>query len=245
MDFMRRRAGEYFGPGAFRLWRGNGLESAAGTITDTTGESIILYNPETLGSWGEDYISEHGGDIHNFVLSVLTHEYIHATVNEMALTGMVDRSWYRGSEAVHDHITRPMGINRSCGVDSGGCSGSCGLGEAIALRFARCLEEVRAPDAGDLRCRYSPDYCDDRVHGGLTGFTLGMGCYGSPDVGVDSECLVVNCADSGALSSACCGAMSGGALPRGVFIRLPDPGPRPPPPALWASGLPWAHAPRP
>jgi len=175
------------------------------------------------------------------VMTTMIHEFIHVVMNDMALTGMINPSWLGDFPAVHAGIHEPLHLNPSCGTDGSTCGESCGIGEGLARRFVECVEGTRNTDLREVRCAYQIDYCDDRINGNVGGFDLGDGCHGSPSVSIDSECFAVSCDDSGSVSSACCGAMSGGALPTGVFLHSPDPGPRPPSPSMWfPSDLPWA-----
>lgn len=239
-----RLAPRHFGAARSGTRADEGTPHAAATTTNPeTGESTISYNPEALRAEAERFETDHAMGTHEFVTMVMIHEFLHVVMNDLAFRDLVDfDTWFNAFPAVHDLVHRPLNLhNRSCGADGSSCTSACGLGEALARRFTGCLEEPRVPTPDDIRCDYQIDYCADRMNGQTGGFDVAPACEGSPDVDVDSDCFVVSCDDGGAISTACCGAMSGGALPAGVFIDWPDPGPMPPPPGMFSAGeIPWA-----
>ncbi len=239
LDLMRNNAADYFGPTRWRTVRDpnvtfRGQPHPGGTDSNND----IRYNPAMLQDTAESFISEHGGTVHDFVMTFAIHEYIHVTVNELAQSNAIDGSWLHDFTNVHTSITQPL-LGRSCGIDQD-CGSSCGLGDAIAKRFANCVAGDPSTLSEDVRCRLAQDYCDDRGHGDLRGYVTAGGCTGSPSVNINSECFAVICTDTGSVSSACCGAISGGAPPSVFFIPRVDPGPMPPRPGLLIDGLPWA-----
>ncbi len=244
---MKALAPFYFGPGASRLLPGSHAPRAFFTGTDkVSGVSTIYFNEARMGADAQRFMSAHGVTLQEYVNITMIHEFIHVVMDQMALSGDVDFSWFGNANLVHDTIHRPLGLhNRSCGTDDAACGASCGLAESLAKRLTGCLEEGRVATAADIRCDFQVDYCADRVNGGVTGFSVGNQCHGSPDVNANSECFAVTCLDSGSTSSACCDSMAGGALPAGVYIPRVDPGPMPPRPGFFTAGLPWASLPPP
>lgn len=240
MDQMRASASDYFGPGATRLYADPKAHLRGGIphVGGTNGDNDIIYNPNLMGEAAAEFNDKFGGTTHDFVTTFLSHEFVHVVMNEMAGAGIISKVWLNDSRSVHDTITRPL-LGRSCGIDQD-CSSSCGLGDAIARRFASCVEGDPGTLSEDVRCRFAQDYCDGRGHGDMGGYVTGTGCTGSPNVSVNSECFAVNCADPGSVTSACCGAISGGLPPSVFFIPRVDPGPMPPRPGLIIDGLPWA-----